>query len=143
MNQTRKSKQYNLEESTLEFSRETINFTKSLPRTLANIEIIKQLIRTVGSVGANYIEANESLSKRDFVMRIKICKKEAKETRYWLRLIEVRNKSQEDERDKLTQESTELMKIFGSILEKTKKKRSWGYWTLNSLRFEIWDLEFV
>ena len=76
------SKQYDLEERTLIFTKRVIRFAERLPKTIANIEIIKQMIRSAGSVGANYIEANESLSKKDFVMRIKICRKEAKETQY-------------------------------------------------------------
>jgi len=64
-------KQYDLEERTLKFAKEVINFVKTLPKTTANGEIAKQVIRSSGSVGANYIEANESLSKKDFVMRIK------------------------------------------------------------------------
>ena len=73
---------YDLEERTLQFAKETINFINNVPKTLPNIEICKQLIRSAGSVGANYIEANESLGKKDFRMRIKICRKEAKESRY-------------------------------------------------------------
>ena len=76
MTQVSNSKQYDLEERTLRFAKEVIEFTKNLPKTIANVEIIKQLIRSSGSVGANYIEANEALSKRDFLMRIKICRKE-------------------------------------------------------------------
>ena len=76
------SKIYDLEERTLQFAKETINFINNVPKTLPNIEICKQLIRSAGSVGANYIEANESLGKKDFRMRIKICRKEAKESRY-------------------------------------------------------------
>ena len=72
------------------------------------------------SVGANYIEANEALSKKDFIIRIKICRKEAKESRYWLKLIEVNDKNAEKQRQSLIQEVTELMKIFGAILEKSK-----------------------
>ncbi len=68
-----------------------------------------------------YIEANESLSKKDFVMRIKICRKEAKESRYWLRLIDISgNGEYEKERKTLIQEATELMNIFGSILRKSE-----------------------
>jgi four helix bundle protein len=70
-------------------------------------------------VGANYIEANESLGKKDFLMRIKICRKEAKETRYWLRLIDV-GENLNDKRQVLEQEATELMKIFGSIISKSE-----------------------
>ena len=90
MTEVKNSKQYDLEERTLRFAKEVIEFVNILPKTMANIEIVKQIIRSSGSVGANYIEANEALSKKDFTMRVKICRKEAKESRYWLRLIEVR-----------------------------------------------------
>ena len=90
-------------------------------KSLANIEDGKQLIRSSGSVGANYIEANEALSKKDFIMRIKICRKESKESRYWLRVIDVEgNPEQECERQGLENEATELMSIFGSILRKSE-----------------------
>jgi four helix bundle protein len=91
MTETQNTKQYDLEERTLEFSKRVINFCKGLPRTVINDEIGKQLIRAATSVGANYIEANESLSKKDFLVRIKICRKEAKETGYWLKLLETNN----------------------------------------------------
>jgi four helix bundle protein len=94
---------------------------KKLSRTIGNIEDGKQVVRSSGSVGANYIEANESLSKKDFIMRIKICRKEAKESRYWLRLIDISgNGEHEEERKALIQESSELMNIFGSILRKSE-----------------------
>ena len=92
-----------------------------MPKTIANIEDNKQLIKASGSIGANYIEANESLSKKDFVMRIKICRKEAKESRYWLRLVDVQDDAQlENERKELEKEATELMNIFGAILRKSE-----------------------
>lgn len=69
-------------------------------------------------MGSNYIEANEALSKKDFIMRIKICRKEAKETGYWLRLIKCKEELQK-EKDSFIQEATELMKIFGSIITKS------------------------
>jgi len=112
------SKQYDLEERTLKFAKEVIGFVKRLPRSIANVEIAKQLIRSSGSIGANYIEANESLSKKDFLMRIKISRKESKESIYWLKLVET--KDQEKSRESLIGEATELMKIFGSIVEKIK-----------------------
>ena len=119
MNQT--NKQFDLEERTYQFAKRTRTFLKKIPRTISNIEDSKQLARSSGSVGANYIEANESLSKKDFRMRVKISKKEVKESRYWLRLIDVGNsKETEKERQGLMNETTELMKIFGSILEKSK-----------------------
>jgi four helix bundle protein len=81
------SKQYDLEERTFAFASEVRDFVRKLPRTISLVEDVKQVIRSSGSVAANYIEANESLNKKDFVMRIKICRKEAKESRMWLRLI--------------------------------------------------------
>ncbi len=114
------SKQYDLEERTLKFTKQIIEFTRKLPRTIANIEIIKQLVRSAGSIGANYIEANESLSKKDFVMRIKISRKETKESIYWLNLVEIKNENDKNLQNVLVQEATELMKIFGAIFEKSK-----------------------
>jgi len=103
------------------FAKDVRGFVKSLGKSLANIEDGRQLIKASGSVGANYIEANEALSKKDFVMRIKICRKESKESRYWLRLTDTNNHpTQEREKQRLAQEATELMNIFGSILQKTK-----------------------
>ena len=120
MTKIQNSKQYDLEDRTLEFAREVRAFIKKLPKTIASIEDGKQVVRSSGSVGANYIEANESLSKKDFVMRIKICRKEAKESRYWLNLIETSNIEYEKERKNLIQEALELTNIFGSILRRTK-----------------------
>ena len=120
MTEVKNSKQYDLEERTLRFAKEVIGFVRILPKTLANIEIMRQIIRSSGSVGANYIEANEALSKKDFAMRIKLCRKEAKESRYWLRLIEASGEGPEKRRQLLINEATELTKIFGSIVEKTK-----------------------
>ena len=110
---------FNLEERTLTFARNCRVFVKKLPRTISNMEDSKQLIRSSGSVGANYIEANESLSKKDFFMRAKICRKEVKESRYWLTLIDIgKDAILDKERTTLILEATELMKIFGSIITK-------------------------
>ena len=118
---TTNSKQYDLEDRTLEFAKNVRVLVKKLNKSIANIEDGKQVVRSSGSVGANYIEANESLSKKDFIMRIKISRKEAKESRYWLRLIDInQNKELEGMRDLLINEATELMKIFGAILQKSK-----------------------
>jgi four helix bundle protein len=114
-------KQYDLEERTLEFAKKVRRFVKRLPKTIANIVDIKQLVRASGSVGANYIEANDSLSKKDFAMRIKICRKEAKESRYWLRLVDAGKQTElEQVREELIKESQERMNIFGAILQKVK-----------------------
>jgi four helix bundle protein len=121
MTKKENSKQYDLEDRTFEFARRVRAFVKKLLKTLANIEDGKQLIRASGSVGANYIEANEALSKKDFMMRIKICRKESKESRYWLRLVDTGgNKELEKERQELVIEAGELTHIFGSIATKRK-----------------------
>jgi four helix bundle protein len=120
MGKMERTKQYDLEDRTFAFSKQVRSFVKKLPRTMANIEDAKQLIKASGSVGANYIEANEALSKKDFIMRIKICRKEAKESRYWLRLIDNEaDQGQENERVYLEREAIELTNTFGSILSKT------------------------
>ena len=114
------AKSYDLEERTFRFAREVREFVRHLPRTIANIEDVRQLIRASGSVGANYIEANEALGKKDFLMRIKICRKEAKESRYFLRLLNTEGKEAlEAERNRLLQEAAELMNIFGAIYRKS------------------------
>ena len=110
---------YDLEERTFKFARRTSKYVSYLPKATSNLEYGKQLIRSSGSVGANYIEANESLSRKDFRLRAKISKKEAKETIYWLRLTDPLEEN-EQERKELISEATELMKIFGSIVEKVK-----------------------
>lgn len=115
------SKIYDLEDRTLRFSKRVIKLINDSPGSLPNYEIGKQLVRSAGSVGANYIEANESISKKDFIYRIKICRKESKESRYWLRLLKTKAEFEKD-RKALTQEATELMKIFGAIMEKSVNK---------------------
>jgi four helix bundle protein len=118
--ETRTSR-YDLEDRTFVFARNVRELTKQIPKTVANIEDTKQVVRASGSVGANYIEANESLSKKDFLLRIKICRKEAKESRYWLRLIDAGDDSTVKKyRDDLIREATELTSIFGSILRKSE-----------------------
>jgi four helix bundle protein len=114
-------KTYDLEDRTYRFAKRVRAFVKRLPQTICNLEDVRQLVRSSGSVGANYIEANEALSKKDFRMRIKISRKEAKESRYWLRLVDTNDVPDlETERGLLIQESTELMNIFGAILKKTE-----------------------
>jgi four helix bundle protein len=121
MTEDQNPKHYDLEERTFAFAQTVRAFVKRLPVTLANIEDIKQVVKASGSLGANYIEANEALSKKDFIMRIKISRKESKESRYWLRLVDTGERNElEEARQTLIQESTELMKIFGSILRKSE-----------------------
>jgi len=121
MTKIQNSKQYDLEERTLEFSKRVRSFVKKLKKTIANIEDGKQLVKASGSVGANYIEANEALSKKDFIVRIKICRKESKESGYWLKLVDTDDDPElERERGELIQEATELTNIFGAILRKSE-----------------------
>jgi four helix bundle protein len=120
MDKPQENKQYknDLEERTRLLALNTRRFIRKLPKDIANNEDAKQVVRSSGSVGANYIEANESLSKKDFGMRVKICRKEAKETRYWLQMFEQIPRELIVERDGLIRESVELLKIFSSILSK-------------------------
>lgn len=121
------SKVYDLEERTFQFAKDTRVFVKDLPKTISNYEDVKQVVRSSGSVGANYIEANEKLSEKDFDYRIKICRKEAKETIYWLRLIKDTNDSMNRETIvKLINEADELKKKFSAILIKRKNNEKFN-----------------
>ena len=93
---------------------------KSLPRNITNTEDVRQVVRASGSVAANWIEADEALSKKDFLMRVKICRKEAKESGLFLRLIDPgASKENGATRDVLTGEGRELVLIFSSIISKS------------------------
>jgi len=113
------AKRYDLEDRTHQFARDIREFVSRIPSSIANREDAKQMVRSSGSVGANYLEANESLSKKDFIMRIKISKKEARETIYWLELISF-PPSLDSEHRRLMQEATEIMKILGAILRNSQ-----------------------
>lgn len=115
------TKKYDLEDRTFAFAQQVRRFVEGLPKSLANTEDVRQLVRSSGSAGANYIEANEAFSKKDFVMRVKICRKEAKESRYWLKLLDTANNTiLEAERKALEGEASELTHIFGAIVTKSK-----------------------
>ena len=115
---------YDLEERTYLFAKETRSFIKHAPRTISNIEDLKQLARSSGSVGANYIEANGALGKDDFLMKIRTCRKEARESRFWLRLIDTgENEHLAKQCQRLVKEAEELGFIFGAILGKNQKKQ--------------------
>ncbi|MFZ2522922.1 MAG: four helix bundle protein [Minisyncoccia bacterium] len=117
-----KKVKYDLEERTFIFSKNVREFIRFIPRTLSNIEDSRQLIRSSGTIGANYIEANESLGQKDFLMKVKISRKEAKESIYWLKLLDTGSDENLSESKKiLTQEATELMLILSSILRKSTK----------------------
>jgi len=121
-NGEKKNKPFDLEERTFKYTKDIISLVNACPKTIVNLELIGQLVRSAGSVGANYIEAREALSKKDFSLRVKICRKEVKESAYWLRLLEVKNTDEEKQRQALLIETNELLRIFASIVEKVKEK---------------------
>ena len=120
MNKTPKSRHnFDLEERTLEFAKKVIDLCKGVSQNSINRELISQLVRSSGSVGANYREANDALSKRDFIHRVKIARREAKESHYWLQLLERANQESKNRFPELLQEAVELKKILSSIVEKS------------------------
>ena len=118
MTKTSNSKQYDLEERSLQFAIQVIKLCRQLPQNPINRNLIDQLVRSSSSVGANYREANDALGKKDFVLRIKISRKEAKETVYWLQLINEANPTFNHQISILMQECTELRNILSAIINK-------------------------
>jgi len=111
---------YDLEARTLEFGKRIIHLCEAIPKNTINLPLINQIMRSGTSPGANYREANETQTKKDFCFRIRICRKEAKEMLYWLDLIIEANPDFKDRITPLKQEACELLKIFASIAEKSK-----------------------
>ena len=110
-----------LEERTFEFARDVREFVKQLPKTETNREDVPQLVRASGSVAANYIEANDALGKKDFLMRLRISRKESKESGLFLRLVDCGNQENLlSERGRLVQEAKELKLILSSIIQKAE-----------------------
>ena len=103
----------------MKFACDIRSFIAQIPKTIASIEDGKQLIRASGSIGANYIEANEALSKKDFLLRLKIARKEAKESRYWLNLITIGGQESEQTHRALIKEAEELQNILSAIITKS------------------------
>jgi len=114
------NKIYDLEDRTLEFGKRIIRMCQALPQNTINFKLIDQIIHSGTSMGSNYREANETETKKDFKYRIRICRKEGKETIYWLNLIIEANPDFKERIKPLLQETTELVKIFAAILEKSK-----------------------
>jgi four helix bundle protein len=111
------NKKYDLEERTALFAERVRDFCLKLPKNVANNEYAVQLIRSGSSPGANYIEANESIGDKDFSMKIKTCRRESKESAYWLRLVITDKEEMGNERAALRQEAKELVLIFTAILK--------------------------
>jgi four helix bundle protein len=114
------SKIYDLEDRTFSFAKDCRDYVSRLPKTISNIEYGKQLIRSATSIGANYCEANGASSKKDFKNKIFICKKEAKETKYWLRLLGKTVTELRNDCLALWKEAQELTLIFSKIAINTK-----------------------
>ena len=109
---------FDLEDRTLAFAKRVASLCKTLRLDPVNREYIGQVVRASGSIGANYREANDALSKKDFAMRIRIARREAKEAHYWLQLVEAVNPDVGGEMHALLQESLELKKILSAIATK-------------------------
>lgn len=115
---------YDLEERTAKFGEAVIEFAKQLPKSIVTIPLVSQLVRAGTSVGANYCEADCAESKKDFEHKLGICKKEAKETRHWLRMIAVAEPQTKDKARELWQEANELHLIFISIIKNSRANPS-------------------
>ncbi len=111
---------YDLEERTARFGESIINLCKQTPKTNITMPIIKQLIRSGTSIGANYMEANGASSKKDFKNKISICKKEAMETKYWLRMLSHAENKVKDKCREVWKETQELVLIFSKIVKSSK-----------------------
>lgn len=122
MTKLQNNKTYDLEDRTAKFAEDVIKLLRTIKTTPINRRIIPQLVASSGSIGANYCEANESESKKDFVHKIGICKKEIKETKHWLRLLATSDPQIKDEIKVLWKECHELLLIFSKI--KISSKRS-------------------
>lgn len=116
--QSRPGKQYDLEDRTLSFARHALKICQKIPRSPASTPIINQLVRSSSSVGANYREANEALSRKDFIHKMRISRKECKESTYWLELALDAGPALEPDLRELIRESRELRNILTAIINK-------------------------
>ena len=119
--QTAADRQFDLEERTALFGEAVVKFAKRMEKGPINTPLISQLVRAGTSVGANYCEADEAVTKKEFKYRIGICKKEAKETKHWLRMIATASEDLKTEARTLWQEAKELHLIFAAIYRKSEK----------------------
>jgi four helix bundle protein len=109
---------FDLEERTARFAEAIVAFAKKVPNTPENIPMKTQLVKAGTSVGANYCEADDSVSKRDFRNKIGYCRKESRESKFWLRIIASANEELKDEARPLWCEAKELNLIFSKIFRK-------------------------
>jgi len=111
-----------LEDRTTKFAKRVIQLCRALPKNSMNSRLVGQAVGSAGSVGANYREANDSLGKKDFLHRMRISRKEAKEIIHWLELIEEANPELKPRMKELKQEAKELKNILSTIIDNTEKK---------------------
>ena len=119
MDNDRNHKPYNLEERTLEFAKAVIRLCKKLSKNTINNELVAQVVRSSGSVGANYREANDALGKKDFIQRLRIARKETKETIHWLQILKVSEEKLSTKIENLIDEAIELRNILSAIIKKS------------------------
>jgi len=112
---------YDLEDRTRDFSKTIIKLIKTVKTNITNQNICSQLIRSATSIGANYREANNGSSKKDFLNKIYICRKEAEETKYWIELLAESEEDKKAELRKIWQEAHELTLIFNKVSFNSKK----------------------
>ncbi len=117
---TRNKHKFDLEERTTEFAKRVIRLCKVLPKNSMNNRLVGQAVGSAGSVGANYREANDALGKKDFILRLKIARKEAKEAIHWLELIEEANPELKSRMKEIKQEAIELRNILSAIISKSQ-----------------------
>lgn len=115
--------EYDLEERTAKFGEDIIQMCKSLPQNNISKSLINQLIRSATSIGANYMEANGASSKKDFRNKIFICKKEAQESKHWLRMLSTCFPERKTELREHWQEAQELIMIFQKITSSLQEKK--------------------
>lgn len=113
-------KEFDLERRTTEFAKAVIRMCKIVPRCPINDRLINQVVGASGSVGANYREANDALGKKDFLQRLRIGRREAKESVHWLELLLEANRDREPEIKPLIKEADELKRILSTIIEKSQ-----------------------
>jgi len=123
MDKNKKRNRYDLEERTAKFGEEIIKFSKKIPKTTESVPVISQLVKAGTSIGANYCEATEAESKRDFSHKISISKKEVKEVKHWLRMIVASEPKSKEEARELWSEAHELNLIFGKIRRSCDKRK--------------------
>lgn len=116
-------RKYDLEERTAKFGEDIIKFAKKIPKTIITAPLLTQLVKSGTSIGANYCEADDAESGKDFVHKVGICKKEARETKHWLRMIVVAELGCEEDARQLWQEAKELTLIFNAISRSIKNKK--------------------